>query len=299
MKIVIPLNREAIVSEIEKFTNFSKTEIEYRLGKETENLGWNVLQDAKRLNVIPHKYDDRMALLYHEGDGFIFETMVYWTRFDRRCWIEHAKSRVKLYGLRKGLMPSDVSVLCFGDGTGNDTLELVNNGYTVDYFEVPGSKIYDFAVKRFKHYDLIGSRVNIIDDPSTIIRNYYDVVICFDVLEHLFLPLLAVQNIYHVMKTQGVALVTESFGEIRPNLPTHLSSNLTLAGRTPFIFFKNRLLLTWYSINPLFRPYEFTKIDVISFKKLLPIITDGRILRTFFSYRFYILKAMIHNLIRH
>ena len=40
--------------------------------------GSNVREDVARFGVTPHDDNDHMMRLYRDGNGFIFETMVFW-----------------------------------------------------------------------------------------------------------------------------------------------------------------------------------------------------------------------------
>ena len=157
-----------------------------------------------------------------------------------------------------------------GDGTGNDSIYLAKNGFKVNYFDVTGSKALDLAVKRFEYYGLSGF-INIINDYNSCLSGEYDVVISFELLEHLVDPSTAIRDIYSMLNTGGIALITEAFGDIGNNLPTHLAVNAKYDGLTPFMFLKHGMLLSsWY--DRWLRPMEFSKIQnpsPLNFRHLL------------------------------
>jgi 2-polyprenyl-3-methyl-5-hydroxy-6-metoxy-1,4-benzoquinol methylase len=279
----LPIKFKEIVEEIVRFTDLSQSEVEYRVWMQAIEPGWNVLQDVDRFDVTPFQFDDKMARLYVEGDGFIFESLVFWSKPSRRLWIQHAQERIQCYAKELGIPISDLKILIHGDGPGNDSLFLASCGFNVDYYEVPGSKTFDFAVKRFRHYGLWEQRIRPVHDYQSCLRGQYDVVLSFEVLEHLPEPLVTIQEIYAALKMGGIALITEDFGDLADYLPTHLQSSAHYLGTTPLLFLKSHMILTWYSQDELFKPYEFVKSERVSIKDRLALLRDYNVRRLYLS----------------
>lgn len=259
-----PITFPGIVSTIAQFTGMPHAEAEARVWNEILEPGWNVQRDVDRFGVKPFHFDDHMVRLYQEGDGFIFESLLFWARPVRQAWIRHALDRIRGHAERTARQIGDLQVLMFGDGPGNDSLFLARSGVTVHYHEVPGSRTYDFAVARFRRSGLWGTRIHPVESPLSQINDKYDVIVSFEVLEHLPEPLALIAQISSMLKTGGLALVTDDFGDLTPALPTHLRSSARYLGATPFLFMKHRMRLTWYSTEDLFKPYEFTKSEFAS-----------------------------------
>lgn len=274
MHIHLPMGFTEIADEIERFTSLSREDIERRLWLEALMSGYNVVQEGKRFGITPNRYDDKMERLYKEGDGFIFETMTFWSSPLRMSWIYQGLGRIQAHAERRGVDLGDLRVLVFGDGSGNDSLYLASNGLTVDYFDIPGSKTYDFASRRFEHYGQLGTGIRLVTDYDACLQHPYDVLVSFEVLEHLTDPERAVQEWSRMVAPGGIALVTESFAAVSGNLPTHLASNQRYDGRTPFMFLKHGMRLTWYNQAPLFKPYEFTRAERTGFGDLLGLARD-------------------------
>jgi 2-polyprenyl-3-methyl-5-hydroxy-6-metoxy-1,4-benzoquinol methylase len=284
MNIKLPLSYQEIVDELVNFTDLPRPEVEHRVWMQALGEG-TVIQEAKHFGVTPHQYDDKMEQLYKEGYGLIIETMVFWASHERQLWIEQAIERIRLYAQKNNRPLDDLAILMLGDGTGNDSLELVRNNFKINYFDIPGSKTYEFATKRFAHYDLIGDRVNLISDYNSCLTSQYDVVLSFEVLEHLTDPIAAIRDINLMLKTDGIAIITEAFSAVYDNFPTHLKSNLKFANQTPFIFLQNKMLLTWYSQKSFykFKPMEFVKQEKISLPDFISLLKDAKIRRPYIN----------------
>lgn len=261
--IPLPMSFDEIVREIVRFTDIPQDEVERRVWSQALEPGSNVREDVRRFDVTPHQHDENMDRLYRDGTGFIFETMVFWAKPMRNPWTHDALERIRLYAKRAGRKAEEVEILILGDGAGNDSLFLAAHGFRVHYFDVPGSRTYDFAMRRFEHYGLLGDRIHPVVDYASCLLREYDVVVCFEVLEHLPDPMRAIREIGMMLRPQGMALITEDFGDLTEHLPTHLRVSAHLKGRTPFLFLANRMLLSWYSRALPFKPMEFVKVEQV------------------------------------
>jgi SAM-dependent methyltransferase len=292
----LPITYQDIVAEIVRFTDLPPAEVEERVWMQALEPGWNVVRDAQRFGVTPFHFDDKMIRLYTEGDGFIFDSLVYWARPARRLWIEHALDRIKRYAERTQRPLADLKILMFGDGPGNDSIFLAGNGLTVDYYEVPGSQTYAFAVKRFQHYGLWQKSVNPIYEYESCLQGKYDVVLSFEVLEHLPDPTTAIREMGQTLKTGGIAIATDDFGDLLGFLPTHLKSSAHYLGATPVLFLKNKMKLTWYSRDDLFKPYEFTKTEQVASQDWWALVRDYEVRSLYLSRYFGTAARFINKL---
>jgi SAM-dependent methyltransferase len=281
--VQLPITFHDIVAEIVRFTDIPQAEVEYRVWMQALEPGWNVMEDVKRFGVTPFQFDERMARLYAEGDSFIFESLVYWSKPARRLWIEHALNRIRLYAVRVGLPIQDLRILMFGDGPGNDSLFLAKHGCTLDYYEVPGSKTYNFAVRRFQNYGYWQRSIRPIYDYQTTLHGQYDIVLSFEVLEHLPEPVSAIQGIQAALKMGGIAIITEDFGDLAGYLPTHLRSGAKYLGTAPLLFLKNHMILSWYSQDELFKPYEFVKVERVATRQWMLLARDYNVRSLYLS----------------
>jgi hypothetical protein len=54
---------------------------------------------------------------------------------------------------------SDLSIPMLGNGTGRDALPLTKHGFRVVVYDLPGSKVMDFAIRRFEYCSITGERM--------------------------------------------------------------------------------------------------------------------------------------------
>src|SRR5215813_6336373 len=224
MDVFIPIRFHEIVDEIARFVDLPQREVEDRIWREALEFGSNVRNDVAQFGVTPHEYNARMERLYQQGNGFIFETLVSWTTEGRQKWVRHTLERIRLFQTRTER--SSPQILMLGDGAGSDSLFLAKNGLRPHYFDFPGSRTYQFALQRFRQRGLLDGQIHLVENYADCMMGKYDVVVCFEVLEHVPDPAKTIRDIGRMLCPNGIALVTESFGSVRKDLPTHLRANL-------------------------------------------------------------------------
>lgn len=279
----VPTSFGEIVDEIVRCTEIPRAEVERRVWMEAMEPGSNVLEDVRGFGVTPHEHDPAMERLYRDGDGFIYETLVFWVRPTRTPWTWDAAERIERYRRRTGRSADDVEILMLGDGAGNDSMVLADLGFRVHYFDVPGSRTYEFALRRFEHHGLLGDRVRLVPDYKSCLERTFDVVVCFEVLEHLPDPVRAIGELGAMLKTDGIALITEDFGDLDDHLPTHLRESCRYVGRTPFLFLAGGMVLTWYNRTLPFKPMEFVKVERVGWRDRWRLWRDARVRGAFFE----------------
>lgn len=263
MRPLPPLTPKAIIDEIEELTGLPRASVEAKIRQEVLEPNSLIVQDARRLGVDFHVYNDKMENFYKQTDSFIFSLPVEFSTPARQEVLKQIKTRIEAYLIRQteAGRSERIHLLMLGDGIGSDTLYLrAFLGDRVDfyYFDVPGSKTFDFAIKRFQKYN---ADVHILTEYDRIPQGFFDIVTSIEVLEHLPDPPRAIQQISGFLKVNGMALVTEFFSGVSPQYPSHLKSNLRYSGMTPFLFMAHGMVLTYCCKTfPLyFKPMEFVK----------------------------------------
>ena len=274
-----PFSYSELVKEICELAGLEEKEVEEMVWKEALNPGINVKEEALNFGIDFHIYNEKMEKFYKESVSFIIECSVEFCRPGKQEVLRKIKSRIENY-LRRNPF-NKKNLLMFGDGTGFDTVYLYKffkDYINFFYFDVPGSKTFNFAIKNFEK-----NRINVkfITEYKNIANDFFDIIISLEVLEHLPEPIKAIEDFSKFLKREGIILLTESLGAISPNFPTHLKSSSKYKGKIPFIALKYGLLLTYYSkdITLMFRPMEFTKKEKILFKDRVRLLLDKNLLK--------------------
>lgn len=92
--------------------------------------------------------------------------------------------------------------LDFGSGVGTHAIALLENENDVDILDIPG-KLLNFAVGRIVERGYC-SRSIVLYNDANLHDDYYDVVICTDVLEHVEDPIKELCRIRRTMKIDGM-----------------------------------------------------------------------------------------------
>lgn len=253
-------------------TGWPRAEVAAKVEAERLACGSNVCADARRLGVTWHVFDGAMERLYRETDGFVYETMVFWSSGSRPEWIARANERLARRCQEDRVARGEARVLVWGDGTGSDSIALARAGWRPDVLEYPGSKTFEFLSRRLERHRLLGDGVNVVTDESALRSGTYDAIVCFEVLEHVPDPVRMICRLASLLRRGGIALVSEGFREVSPTLPTHLRSNLRYVGRTPFLFREAGLHLTWFADRPRFKPSEYRKLPQPGLRERLELV---------------------------
>jgi 2-polyprenyl-3-methyl-5-hydroxy-6-metoxy-1,4-benzoquinol methylase len=113
------------------------------------------------------------------------------------------------------------TMMDFGAGTGRDCLTFAKKGFSATHCDCLGENSR-FAQWR---YQARGLNVRLLD-PRELENDStcYDVITCFDVLEHLVDPLKWVRIFYAKLKPEGVLFLATDFDN--PGTPLHLPENV-------------------------------------------------------------------------
>ena len=98
---------------------------------------------------------------------------------------------------------SNKECLDFGSGVGSHAIALMENHNQVTLLDVQGP-LRDLAVKRITHRSLLKYCRKILDHNGQLPQNTYDVIICTDVLEHVYDPMRDIDRIRGALKKNGL-----------------------------------------------------------------------------------------------
>ena len=90
--------------------------------------------------------------------------------------------------------------LDFGSGVGTHAIALLENDNDITILDVP-SKLFDFAIKRIQNR---GYSFESLSNRDNLPNNYYDVIICTNVLEHCQNPMNELKRITKSLKSNGI-----------------------------------------------------------------------------------------------
>jgi len=103
-------------------------------------------------------------------------------------------------------------------------------GYSVTLADVPG-RTFEFAQLRLRRHGIPFEVIDISTDPPELPRHRWDVLVCFDVLEHLQRPAGAARALIAGLKDGGGAAIVAPFDLTDDRFPHHLEQGATRFGQ--------------------------------------------------------------------
>ncbi len=97
-----------------------------------------------------------------------------------------------------------------------------------DYRQIFGVDVSDIALKIAEKRGVITRKMNVNNDALPYEDKFFDAITCLDVIEHVFEPVNLINEIFRVMKTEGVLIIST------PNIRYwHHLFDLAAKGRFP------------------------------------------------------------------
>jgi 2-polyprenyl-3-methyl-5-hydroxy-6-metoxy-1,4-benzoquinol methylase len=124
----------------------------------------------------------------------------------------------KLFFYRKKL-----NILDYGCGSFYLSLIYAFKNHNVDSYDLP-HKFFNFITK-FKDNCRINPKPIINEDKLCLSNNYYDLVICNEVLEHCPEPVIILKQLIKSLKAGGFCYLSVFFNDMNGHDPSHLVSN--------------------------------------------------------------------------
>ena len=144
------------------------------------------------------KTPEEILAFYASAAPYVWELMQWHASEARRPYWQALQTIVNRFPPHAG----HTRVLDFGCGIGTDGLFLTEHGYDVTLVDVDGPA-FRFAQHRFARRGLRG-RFHLARSPLPEVDGIYDVVVCFDVFEHLPDPLEAARRLVAALRPGGV-----------------------------------------------------------------------------------------------
>jgi SAM-dependent methyltransferase len=117
-------------------------------------------------------------------------------------------------------------VLDFGAGIGTDVIGFAERGYSVFFADVPGITA-EFTKHRLRRRGLEAVFLPVTRDIPAV-PGMFDIILCFDVLEHVPNPMDILRLFHRHLSSRGIAAIVATF-EDAGNHPCHLHSNFAEA----------------------------------------------------------------------
>lgn len=219
------MTAEQRAKELAQFFGISEADAFAKL-----NLGFGyhhaeVTADWKRANP---QTDEEILEWYRETPSYVWELSSY----HEDVGFAYMKM---IGGISEALRAKGVDrVLCLGDGIGDLTLRLAQDGLRATYHDLSGSQTARFALQRLNHYlglqwGAFGMNLTAGWEPFAYsVNDKYDSIVSLDYLEHLTRPDVWIRQIYQALRPGGWALLQNAFAiGSGPNgsIPCHLERN--------------------------------------------------------------------------
>lgn len=182
MKFILDMTRNEVIEEISEILG-KNIKLNKITGKITDNKSDYVMEDGS-IDA------DKLAELYNNGE--------YVEEYIATLAVTSLKSRSKdLFDL---VRKSKGKVLEYGCGVSTHGIACAQRGCEVHAVDI-SQKMIDVSKERYK---IRGLSVNITGD-KTLPDNYFDIILCTDVLEHIPDPISLLNKFIRCMKIGGVA----------------------------------------------------------------------------------------------
>jgi SAM-dependent methyltransferase len=112
-------------------------------------------------------------------------------------------------------------LLDYGAGVGTAALYMSRLGYHVTIAEIPGLTL-EYASRRLSAHGIEFEVMSVESDVPELPENW-DVVISFDVLEHVYFPQEVTSALVKAVRPSGGASLVAAFDSNEPEFPHHLS----------------------------------------------------------------------------
>lgn len=163
---------------------------------------------------------DEIVNFYRNTDLYVWELMQWHASESRRRYWDVLREVIRRYPADGGYR----RVYDFGCGVGTDALFLVTHGYKVTLVDVDGPT-WRFAQHRFARR---GLKAKFVASSAALPTpdGPYDIVVSFDVLEHVPDPLAVARRLVSELRDSGVFVHEATFHDDEGVQPCHLAEGI-------------------------------------------------------------------------
>lgn len=119
-------------------------------------------------------------------------------------------------------------MLDFGAGVGSDILKFLEKGYDASFADIQG-KTTEFVKYRLKRRNLEAKFIPIEGSPIEF-EEKYSIIICFDVLEHVWDPIATLRSLVAQLTENGVIAIINCPNDEDGDHPCHLPHTFSTLG---------------------------------------------------------------------
>lgn len=222
------------VKELSLFLNLTTKEI-IEMDNAVQNLPgfakWiNITIDNWNISHINQTKRRQVESWFNNNDKLLFELCDVHSQKTKKIIIHTAlkichKNKVK-------------TLLDYGAGIGEEAIFASESGIKTTIADLP-SLTLEFAKWRSKQRKLKINSITLTSDTS--IKNKYDAIFCFEVLQHILNPQIIASYLIKHLKPKGFLFITTHFNN--PNYPVALKENAKLEEGMVTFFTANKLTL--------------------------------------------------------
>jgi 2-polyprenyl-3-methyl-5-hydroxy-6-metoxy-1,4-benzoquinol methylase len=135
-------------------------------------------------------------------------------------------------------------VLDYGCGLGTAALRLARAGYEVTIADIPG-KTLDAAIARLRRHGVEFEVIEVDEDVPRFPRGGWDLLVSFDVLEHVFEPRAVTRALVRGLRAGGGATIVAAFDSRGAEHPQHLGARSHALREHRFQMYLQSLGMKW------------------------------------------------------
>lgn len=135
------------------------------------------------------------------------------------------------------------TALDYGCGVGTAAIWLAAHGYHVTIADIPGRTL-EFAKARLRRRGIAFDVLEITENIPELLDSHWDILVCFDVIEHVLYPDMVARALVRAIRPGGGAAIVAGFDARDDLWPHHLADGVHRFGGHRW-----RLFLQWLGMR--------------------------------------------------